>query len=196
LKIGICVLLLYKLKLQKIKIFKIILFSILGLIVLLLLVAAFVNKDLNVTKEIIINKSRQDVFAYVKLLKNQDSYSKWAGLDPTMKKTYTGTDGTVGFISAWESNNKEAGSGEQEILKIDEGNRIDYSLRFIKPFKSNANAFTIFDDAGINQTKVKWGFTSQMAYPMNLMKVFVNMEEMVGKDFEVGLENLKKVMEK
>jgi hypothetical protein len=116
-------------------------------------------------------------------------------MDPNMKKTYTGTDGTVGFVSAWEGN-KQVGSGEQEILKVDEGNRIDYALRFIKPFKSNADAFMIFEDAGNNQTKVKWGFKSKMPYPMNIMCLFMNMEEMVGKDFQIGLDKMKVILEK
>lgn len=177
------------------RIVKIVLLVILSLVVLILIIAAFVKKDINVTKEIIINKSKQEVFAYVKLLKNQDNFSKWATMDSSMKKTYSGTDGTVGFVSAWEGN-KDVGAGEQEILKIDEGNRIDYALRFIKPFKSNADAFMIFEDAGKNQTKVKWGFKSKMAYPMNAMCLFVNMEEVVGKDFQTGLDNLKKNLEK
>ena len=178
------------------KILKIILFSILGLIALLLIVAAFVKRDINVTKEVIINKSRQDVFSYVKLLKNQDNFSKWASMDANMKKTYTGTDGTVGFVSSWESNNKNVGVGEQEILKIEEGNRIDYALRFFKPIKANSDAFISFEDASTNQTKVKWGFKSRMPYPFNLMCVVMNMEEMCGKDLEVGLDKLKNIMEK
>ena len=173
------------------RIVKLILLGIVCLIVLLLIIAAFMKKDMNVTKEVIINKSRQEVFAYVKLLKNQDNYSKWGSMDPNMKKTYTGTDGAVGFISAWVGN-KDVGAGEQEILKIDEGNRIDYALRFIKPFKSNADAFMIFEDAGNNQTNVKWGFKSKMPYPMNVMCLFMNMEEMIGKDFQMGLDKLKK----
>ena len=64
------------------RILKIVGLVILVLILLLLLIAAFVNKDMNVTKEVIINKSRQEVFAYVKLLKNQDNYSKWGSMDP------------------------------------------------------------------------------------------------------------------
>ncbi len=177
------------------KILKIVGLVILVLILLLLLIAAFVKKDINVTKEVIINKSRQEVFAYVKLLKNQDNFSKWASMDPNMKKTYTGTDGTVGFISAWVGN-KDVGEGNQEILKIDEGNRIDYALRFIKPFKVNSESFITFADASSNQTKVEWGFKSRMPYPMNLMLLFVSADDMCGKDFEIGLANLKNLMEK
>lgn len=173
----------------------IVLYIILGLIALLLIVAAFMKKDMNVCKEVVINKPKQEVYDFARLLKNQDSYSKWGSMDANMKKTYTGIDGTVGFISAWVGN-KQVGAGEQEILKIDAGNRIDFALRFIKPFKSNADAFMIFEDAANNQTRVKWGFKSTMPYPMNVMCLFVNMAEVVGKDFQIGLDNLKKLLEK
>ena len=88
------------------------------LIAIPLIVALFVKKDYAVEREITINKPKQEVFDYVKLLKNQDNYSIWATMDPNMKKTYRGTDGTVGFVSAWESKVDSVGVGEQEIKKI------------------------------------------------------------------------------
>ena len=60
-------------------------------------------------------------------------------LDPQAKKTFTGIDGTVGFIMAWDSKNKEAGKGEQEIKKIAEGQRVDFEIRFEKPFEGVAS---------------------------------------------------------
>ena len=71
-----------------------------GIIALFLIVALFVKKDYAVEREIIINKPKQVVFDYVKILKNQDAYSVWNMKDLAAKKTYTGTDGTVGFIAA------------------------------------------------------------------------------------------------
>lgn len=90
-----------------------------------LIAALFIDKDYAIERSITINKPKQDVFDYIRYIKNQDNYSKWNMLDPAMKKTYTGTDGTVGFISAWESTHKNVGVGEQEILKITEGERIE-----------------------------------------------------------------------
>ena len=113
-----------------------------------------------------------------------------------MKKSYKGTDGTVGFIAAWESTSDSVGVGEQEIMKLEEGKRVDTQLRFKTPFESKNNAYLITDDLGNNQTRVKWGFTGTMPYPMNLMNLFFNMDEAVGGDFETGLKNLKIVLEK
>ncbi len=167
-----------------------------GVIAIALLVAFFVKKDYTVEREIVINKPKAEVFAYLKHLKNQDHYSKWNNIDPNMKKTYRGTDGTIGFISHWESNHEEVGWGEQEIKKIIEGERIDCELRFIKPFESTEQVFMSTKDLNENQTQVKWGFNGHMNYPMNLMLLFMDFEQMIGNDLQIGLTNLKHILEK
>ena len=174
------------------KILKFLLFFIVGLIVVALIAAAFIKKDYLVEKEIVVNKPKQEVYDYVKYLKNQNEYSYWGSLDSNMKTTFTGTDGTVGFISGW-SGNKDVGIGEQEIIKIDEGKRIDYEMRFKEPMENTANSFMSVEEAGPTTTKVKWGMYGSSKYPMNIMNPFLN--SMVGSDFEKGLSNLKKKME-
>lgn len=173
----------------------IVLYIILGIIVFLLLLGLIVSKDMKASREVIINKPVSEVFDYIKYLKNQDNFSKWASMDPNMKKSYTGTDGTVGFVSAWEGN-KKVGQGEQEIKAIKEGSQVDYELRFIKPFRSFAKSTMTTTANDAKSTKVTWGFESKMNYPMNLMKVFMNMEKMIGNDFSTGLNKLKAILEK
>lgn len=172
----------------------IVLYIIFGIIVLLLLAGLVISKDMNVKREIVINKPSSEVFNYVKYLKNQDSYSKWATLDPDMKKEFRGTDGQPGFVSAWEGN-KKVGKGEQEIKAVSDG-RIDTELRFEKPFKSIAQARMTIEPADAGSTKVTWGFESKMNYPMNIMKLFMNMDKAIGNDFSTGLNNLKALLEK
>ena len=172
---------------------------ILALAILLslpLIIAIFTTKKYQVEREITINKPKQDVFNYIKMLKNQPNYSKWAMEDPNAKMTYTGTDGTVGFVSAWESNEKNVGKGEQTITSIADGSRMDINVHFIKPFEGKANAYFTTDAVAPNQTKVKWGMTGKMNYPMNFMLVIMNMDNMLGSDLSVGLTNLKTVLEK
>jgi len=170
--------------------------GVLSLIVLVLIVALFLKKEYGVVREININKPKKLVFDYLKYLKNQDNFSKWATMDPNMKKEFRGTDATVGFVSAWESDHKSVGTGEQEIKKITEGERIDFELRFIKPFAGVANAYLTTESLSDKETKVKWGFDSKMKYPMNLMLVFMNMDKAIGNDFETGLAKLKSLLEK
>lgn len=165
-----------------------------GLIALVLIVALFAKKGYSIGREVIINRPGQEVFDYVKMLKNQDYYSKWVMADPNKKKDFRGTDGTVGFVYAWDGN-KEAGKGEQEITKIKEGEQVDSELRFERPFKGIAQARTITEPIGNNQTKVKWHFDSSMNYPMNFMLLFMDMDKLLGKDMETSLERLKGILE-
>ncbi len=173
--------------------------SILALVLILvaipLVAAIFVQKDFVVERSVLIEKPKDEVFEYVKHLKNQNNYGKWNLIDPDMKNTYTGEDGTVGFINAWESENDSVGIGEQEILKIVEGERMDTELRFIKPFEAT-NLASIFTSAeGDAQTKVTWELRGSFPYPMNLMMLFMDLEGQVGQDFEEGLQNLKNILE-
>ena len=161
-----------------------------------LLTALFVKKEVIVERHIIIDKPSQEVFNYVKLLKNQDLYSKWASMDPAMKKSYAGTDGQVGFVSAWESNKDDVGKGEQEIVGIEEGKRINYELRFMEPMASTAPAYMATEAIDANHTRVTWGINTKMSYPMNLMLLFMNMEKMIGDDLQTGLNRLKSNLEK
>lgn len=169
---------------------------VLILIVSIVLIAAyFMPKEYAVTKEITINKPVDSVFNYVRYLKNQNEFSVWANIDPKMKSTYKGTDGTVGAIAAWESEVKDVGAGEQEITKITEGKRLDFALRFKKPMEDTAQGFMSTEAVSGNQTKVKWGINGVFPYPMNIMMPMMKMDQMIGNDLQKGLENLKVKME-
>jgi len=165
-------------------------------ICLLLITAAFTKKEYSVERDITINKSRDSVFNYIKYLKNQNDYSKWASMDKNMKKEFHGTDATPGFISSWDSDNKDVGKGEQKIKSIVDGESVDYVIHFIRPFEGFADAYMTTETSGNNQTKVRWGFSSKMKYPMNILLLCMNMEKMIGNDLTIGLTNLKTILEK
>jgi len=178
------------------KALKIIGLSIVGIIALVLIVALFINGKYEVEREVTINKSKQEVYDYVKYLKNQDNFSVWSKADPAMKKEFTGEDATVGCIASWDSENPDVGKGEQKIIKIAEGERIDYELHFIEPFESTDFAFLTTTAVNDSVTSVKWGFHGEMKYPMNLMMLFMDMEAMLAPDLQNGLNNLKGILEK
>ncbi|MCW3088562.1 MAG: polyketide cyclase, partial [Sediminibacterium sp.] len=162
------------------------------LIILLLIVAAFVKKEYSIQRTVAINRSCEAVFDYVRLLKNQDHYNKWWTMDPDAKKEYRGTDGTVGFVAAWDSEMKQAGKGEQEIMQIEDCKRIDFEIRFIKPFEGIADVYMALESLEPEQTRLTWVFKGKNKYPMNLMNLF--MENMLGKDLEASAVNLKTVL--
>lgn len=176
------------------KILKYIGIALVALIALVLIVAAIAPKDFSVQRSVTVNKPKSEVFPFVKMLKNQDSYSVWAQRDPNMKKEFRGEDGTVGFVSAWEGN-KEVGSGEQEIKGIVEGEKVDYELRFKEPFESTASSYMSTEDEGGSATKVTWGMHGNTPYPFNFMHLFMNMDKMLGPDLQAGLDKMKTVVE-
>ncbi|GGG47363.1 polyketide cyclase [Croceivirga lutea] len=171
-------------------IFLYIILAILGLIIILGIIAP---KTYEVSRSIVINKPKDEVFSYLKSLKNQDTWSPWGKRDPNMKKKFTGIDGEVGATSYWNGN-KEVGEGEQEITKIVEGERIETELRFLKPFKSTSDAFFYVDEVN-GGTEVVWGFKGNNKFPMSIMMLFMSMDKMIGKDFEEGLSDLKAQLE-
>jgi hypothetical protein len=134
------------------------------IVVVLLLYAALATKHLKVEREVVINKPKQEVFDYVKLFSNQTSYNVRVMKDPNKKMTFSGTDGTVGFINTRDGN-KEAGKGEQEIKSIKDGERIDVEIRFERPMKMTNQTYTTTESTGDNQTKVTMVFYGDTKFP-------------------------------
>ncbi len=124
-----------------------------GIIALLLIIALFMKKVHYVKREIIINAPLQKVFDYIRLIKNQEEFSKWAAEDENRKKEFKGTDGTVGFIYSW-SGNKNAGVGQKEIKNIIEGKRIETEMRFVKPMAAVAHVVMETEALSDHQTRV------------------------------------------
>lgn len=173
----------------------IVLYILAGIIGILIILALLAPKKYHMHRSIEINKPTPEVYQYLKMTKNQDDWSPWKRRDPDMKQSYTGEDGTVGFAAKWDSDHKQVGSGEQEIVGLTENKRVDSHLRFLKPWKSESDAYIETQDLNNGSTKVVWGFSGVNKVPMNIMMLFYNMDKAVGKDFEEGLSELKKILE-
>ena len=166
-----------------------------GVLVLLIIGAVFiVDTDFHVERSVTVERPVDKVFDYVKYLRNQDQFSVWGERDPDMRQEFRGTDGTVGFVSAWQGN-EDVGSGEQEIIGLTEGLRIDYELRFLEPFESTSQSYMTTEPLGENRTRITWGMSGSFPRPMNLMLLFFDMDEALGSDFENGLGNLEAILE-
>ena len=164
-----------------------------GIIALLLIIALFMKREHYVKREIIINAPLQKVFDFLKLLKNQDKFNKWAKADPDRNWEFKGTDGTVGFIISWNGN-KNAGEGEKEITNIIEGKRIETQIRFVRPMATIANVIMETESVSDNQTKVYMINAGTLKYPMNIMIPIA--EKMFPKDMDISLSTLKTILEK
>lgn len=177
------------------KILKKIILVLIIVIGLVYVAGLFIKNDFLAEREVVINKPKAEVFNYMKMIRNADKYSVWNKKDPNAKKTSVGTDGTVGFKYTW-SGNDDIGEGDQIITKIIDGERIDFDLFFRKPFESKNTGYIITEEVSSNQTKVKWGFKFSESSPKNVMMKVMNMEDMLGKDMEKSLQDLKIILEK
>lgn len=172
------------------KILKKILFFIIGIIALFLIVALFAPKEFKAGAEITINKPNQEVYDYIKYLKNQDNFGTWNQMDPAMKKSYEGTDGTVGFAYSWDSDKFMVGKGKQVITNLVEGQKMESDL-FFADMEDPAKSVITTTAEGPDKTKVTWNVVGKSPYPSNIMNLFFNMDG----EFEKGLQNLKNELE-
>lgn len=162
-------------------------------IAIILLLAMSKPNSYRVERSATIQAPPERIFELVNEFRNWPQWSPWEKLDPAMKKDLGGPPAGVGSSYAWEGNSK-AGKGRMEITESDAPRRVKLDLNFIKPFKSNnVTEFHLQPrDAGTN---VRWTMDGPAPLPTKVMMVFMNMDKMVGRDFDEGLANLKRVAE-
>ena len=170
----------------------VVLLSIAGI---LLITAFFVDGKFTVTRTVTVERPRSEVVDYVRYLDNQQLYSVWYKMDPAIKTSTSGEDGTVGYITRWSSNKEDIGKGEQEITKIIDGVGFDSELRFKEPMEVTSQASLRTKVISANQSSITWTIKGETPYPFNLLSLFVDMDKELGPDLEKGLKNLKNILE-
>lgn len=147
------------------------------------------KKDYAVERSIIINASDELVWTQVKYFKNWRNWSPWYASDSTMTMKYVGIDGELESSYSWVG--EESGSGEITNTGVTEGEEIMYHTHFFEPWDSESDGYIRLAvvEGG---TEVTWGFTGQIK---GIASLFMDMDEMVGPDFEAGLDLLKNYVE-
>jgi len=141
-----------------------------------------------VTRSAVIPAPAEDIFPLVNSFREWTKWSPWESVDPAMERSYSGTESGVGAKYAW-SGNRKAGSGTMEIVDTAEPRNIKIRLEFTKPFKAvNPTSFT-FTPSG-DGTQVTWTMTGENKGIGKVFALFMNMDKMVGADFEKGLASL------
>lgn len=167
--------------------------SLVVIIGLVLIVTYFLPRDFRLSKTVVIDAPRETVYDYVRFLKNQEKYSVWMMADPNVTMTYTGTDGTVGAVSAWVSEDSNVGVGEQEIKALIPNEKMTVEIRFKKPMEGVNYSDTVVEAIDATHTKVTNSFYGSNPYPFNIMCQFMDM--LIGGDMQKNMENLKKNLE-
>jgi len=134
------------------------------------------------------------VFAHVNALRKWDAWSPWAKRDPAMKQTWDGPPEGVGASTHWEGN-RQVGEGRMEIVESRPAALVRIRLEFLKPFAATNTAEFVFEPEGA-ATRVTWAMTGDNNFMAKAVGLVMNMDRMVGRDFEQGLASLKAVVEK
>ena len=169
--------------------------GVLVLTVAALLVYASTRPDnFRVQRSASIGAPPEKVYANLADFQRWPAWSPWEKRDPGMKRTVSTPSAGKGATYAWEGNN-DVGSGRMEIVEAEPAKKLGIKIDFLKPFEAhNAVDFTLRPSG--NATEVTWAMYGPATFTTKLIGVFMDMDAMVGKDFEAGLANLKAVSEK
>lgn len=168
-------------------------YIILAVVVVILALAAFRPTTMRIERAIEIQAPADRIFPWLVDFRRWTSWSPWENLDPNLRRTYGGAETGVGANYAWVGD-KRVGEGRMEILESTPSSRVKIALQFIKPFPAN-NTVELTLTPGASGTRVSWVMNGASPFMMRLFGLFMNMDAMIGKDFEKGLAAIKRVAE-
>jgi hypothetical protein len=162
-------------------------------IAVVLILAATKPNMLRVQRATSIKAPADRIFPLINDFQQWRTWSPYESKDPAMKRSYDGAESGKGAVYAWDGN-KNVGSGRMEILEASAPAKITIKLDFFKPFEGHNTAeFTMLPQGDV--TNLTWTMVGPAVFMSKLMQVFINLDHMIGRDFEVGLANLKKLAE-
>jgi uncharacterized protein YndB with AHSA1/START domain len=163
-------------------------------IAIILIVAATKPNTFSIQRATVVKAPPERIFPLINDFHQWGTWSPYENKDPAMKRSYSGAASGQGAVYAWEGN-KNVGSGRMEILEASAPSKIVIKLDFFTPFEGHNTAeFTMLPQG--DATNLTWLMHGPLPFMGKVMHVFINMDRMVGKDFEIGLANLKRLTEK
>jgi hypothetical protein len=164
-----------------------------GIVVVFVAIVATRPSEYRVARTATIAAPAPAVFAQVNDLHNWEAWSPWAKLDPAMKQTYEGAPAGPGAIYAWAGNN-EVGEGRMTLTESRPSDLIRIKLEFLKPFAATSTAEFTFEPEG-DRTVVTWSMAGEVNFMAKAVHLFMNMDRMIGDNFEKGLARMKSITE-
>jgi uncharacterized protein YndB with AHSA1/START domain len=170
---------------------------VLAIAIAVVLILATTKPDtLRVQRAATVKAPPERIFALINDFHQWATWSPWENKDPAMQRTYSGSASGRGAVYAWDGN-KNVGAGRMEILDASLPSKIVIKLDFFKPFEGHNTAeFTMLPQGDAATTNITWVMHGPAPFMSKVMQVFMNMDSMIGKDFEIGLANLKRLTEK
>lgn len=166
---------------------------VLAIVVVFVVVVAMQPDDFRIVRSTTIAAPPAAVFAQVNDFQKWEAWSPWAKLDPNVKNTFEGPAAGTGAIFKW-SGNSEVGEGKMTLTESRPHELIKIKLDFVKPFEDTSNVEFTFKPDG-DKTVITWNMAGRNNFISKTFCLFMNMDKMVGGQFEQGLANIKSVVE-
>ena len=158
-----------------------------------LVIASTRPEVFRVERSIEIHAPASRIYPCIAELRQWRAWSPYDELDPGMQRTYSGAMAGVGAVYEWDGNDN-VGAGRMEVVAAEEPTRIDMQLDFLRPFECHNMAVFTLEPVG-DATRVTWRLEGPSQFVSNVISVFIDMDAMVGSDFEKGLQKLKALAE-
>lgn len=171
-----------------------ILLAILGLVALVLGFAATRPDTVHYERSLTMKAPPEKIFPLINDFHQWAGWSPWEKIDPRLKRTYEGAGSGKGAIYGWDGND-DVGSGRMEIMESTPPSKISIKLDFIRPFEGHNTAEFTLEPAG-EETKVTWAMFGPNTSMGKVFGLFMDMDKMLGSQFETGLNNMKALAEK
>lgn len=159
----------------------------------ILILAATKPDTFRVVRTTTIKAPPEKVFAAINDFHSWGAWSPYEKKDPAMKRTLSGAASGKGAMYAWEGD-KNVGIGSMEILDTSPPSKVRIRLDFVKPFEAHNIVEFTMEPHG-DTTKVTWAMQGPLPYIAKVVHLVFNVDKMVGTDFEIGLANLKALVE-
>ena len=155
---------------------------------------ALSKKEFDLSRTVVINRPKAEVYAYLRQLRNQQDWVSWYERDTKTKFKFKGEDGKVGSTAYWKGNSK-VGEGIQKITKIRDGKIIEVQILLLKPYKTLSLIYAGVKEIEPGRTKIVWGLRGAHRFPASVLMLFYGMDKAFGAGLEKSLANLKQVLE-
>lgn len=163
------------------------------IVLVFVVIVAMQRSEFRIVRSATISAPPSVLFAHVNDFHRWETWSPWEKLDPAMTRSYEGASSGVGAIYAW-SGNEEVGKGRMTITESREDELVRITLEFLEPFAATNTTEFMFTPEG-GQTVVTWSMFGEHGFVGKLFSVFMDMDAMVGPDFEKGLGQMKAIAE-
>jgi hypothetical protein len=171
-----------------------IVFGLAAIVATFVIIVALRPADFRIERSAAMAASASTIFAQVNDFHSWEAWSPWAKLDPTAKSTFVGSPAGKGASFSWDGNNK-VGAGTMTITESRPNDLIRINLEFRRPFKAKNTAEFTFQPDG-PKTIVNWSMSGRNNFMCKAFGLFMNMDKLVGRDFEKGLAAMQAVVEK